>query len=222
MGRLARFFVRRRAAGDPHDETLVLPALIVIMVMRLNTLGRLDVWTVAAAVVATAAIAGVWLAASLGPRGHFRAILRGISVGAIEAAVFALVYGNKFPVAANTIANIIIVNLYTFWMAFIIVSSIQGVAVITEKEWQEGRARRASLQQTGHAKLAAFHDFFRLTIGAEDLKGRETTVVLMVRIVQASFSLPIMAALLAFAAKLFGITDMKAFLQNLSALFHPV
>ena len=32
MGRLAQFFVGRRAAGDPYDETLVLPALIVIVV----------------------------------------------------------------------------------------------------------------------------------------------------------------------------------------------
>jgi len=39
MGRLARFFVGRRAARDPYDETVVLPALIVIMVMRLKYFG---------------------------------------------------------------------------------------------------------------------------------------------------------------------------------------
>jgi len=39
MRRLARFFVGRRAARDPYDETVVLPALIVIMVMRLKYFG---------------------------------------------------------------------------------------------------------------------------------------------------------------------------------------
>ena len=108
-----------------------------------------------------------------------------------------------------------------------IVGPIQGVALITEKEWQEGRARRASLRQTGRAKLAAFHNFFRLTVGAKDLKGQDlkgqrTTVVLMARIVQAVFSLLVLAALLAFVEKFLGISGMGAFLHNLSALFHPV
>jgi hypothetical protein len=227
MGRLARFFVWRRAAGDPYDETLVLPAFIAIMVMRLNTLGRLDDWTVAVAVLAAPAFAGAWLGASLGPRGHFRAILRGISVGAIVAAGAALVYGSKVSATANDISNLIIVNLYLFWLAFMIVGSVQGVALITEKEWQEGRARRASLRQTGGAKLASFHNFVRLTAGAKDLKGQDlkgqkTIVVLMVRSVQAIFSLPVVAALLAFAEKFLGISGISAFLHNLSASFHPM
>lgn len=229
MGRLARFFAGRRAVGDPYDETLVLPALIVIMVMRLNTLGRLDDWTVAATVLATATLAGAWLGASLGPRprGHLRAILRGISVGVIEAAGIVLVYGSKFPVTANTIANIVLINLYLFWLAFVIVASLQDIALITEKEWQEGRARRASLRQTGRAQTASFHNFVRLTAGAkdltgQDLKGQRTTVILMVRSVQAVFSLPVVAAVLAFAEKFLGISGMGAFLHNLSALFHPM
>jgi hypothetical protein len=222
MGRLARFFIWRRGAGDPYDETLVLPALIVIMMMRLNTLGRLDDWAVAATALATAALAGAWLGASLGPRGPLRAMLRGISVGAIEAAGFALVYGSKLPVTANKIANIIIINLLPFCVAFIIVASIQGVAVITETEWQEGRVKRASLQQAGRAKFASFHNFVRLTIGAEDLKGQRTTVVLMVRMAQAVFSLTGLVVLLAFAGKFLGIAGMGTFLRNLNALFHPV
>jgi hypothetical protein len=227
MGRLARFFVWRRAAGDPYDETLVLPAVIVIMVMRLNTLGRLDDWTVAAAVLAAPAFAGAWLGASLGPRGHFRAILRGISVGAIVAAVYALIYASKYPATAKDIGNLIIINLYFSWLAFIIVGAIQGVTLITEKEWQEGRARRASLRQTGRARLAPFYNFFRLTVGAKDLKGQDlkgqrTTVFLTVRMVQAVFTLPALAGLLAFAEKFLGITGMGAFLLNLSALFHPM
>ena len=227
MGRLARFFVGRRAARDPYDETVVLPALIVIMVMRLNTLGRLNVWAVPATALATAALAGAWLAASLGPRGHLRAMLRGISVGAIEAAGLALVYGSKLSVTANTIVNFIIINVYSFWITFMIVASIQGVALITEKEWQEDSARRASLRQTGGAKLASFHNFVRLTIGVkdlngQDLKGQRTTLVLMVRMVQTAFSLPVLAAFIVFAKEFLGISDVGTFLHNLSALFHQV
>jgi hypothetical protein len=222
MGRLARFFVRRRAAGDPYDETLVLPALIVTIVMRLHTLGRLDDWTVAAAILETTALAGAWLGASLGPRGHFRAILRGISVGAIVAAGYALVYGSKFPVTADLIGNIIFGNLYFFWIAFMIVASIQGVAVITEKEWQKGRVIRASLRQAGRAKPASFHNFFRFTIRAEDVKGQPTPLYLMVRMVQIAFGSLILAALPTFAGTLLGITGMGAFLHSLSALFHAV
>jgi hypothetical protein len=225
MGRLARFFAWRRAAGDPYDETLVLPALIVIMVMRLNTLGRFHVWTVAAAVLAAPFFAGAWLGASLGPRprGQFRAILRGISLGAIVAAVYPLIYAGKYPATAKDIANLIQINLYFSWLAFIIVGAIQGVALITEKEWQEGRARRASLAQIGRARRASLHNFFRLTIGAsdlngQDLKGQRTTVVFMVRMVQA---VPF-AVLLPLAAKWLGITGVGEFLQNLTALFHPV
>ena len=227
MRRLARFFVGRRAARDPYDETVVLPALIVIMVMRLNTLGRLNVWAVPATALATAALAGAWLAASLGPRGHLRAMLRGISVGAIEAAGLALVYGSKLSVTANTIVNFIIINVYSFWITFMIVASIQGVALITEKEWQEDSARRASLRQTGGAKLASFHNFVRLTIGVkdlngQDLKGQRTTLVLMVRMVQTAFSLPVLAAFIVFAKEFLGISDVGTFLHNLSALFHQV
>jgi len=99
-----------------------------------------------------------------------------------------------------------------------IVGMIQGVAAITEKEWQEARARRASFRQTGRAKFANLHNFVRLTLGGGDLKAQRTTVILMVRMVQAVFSLP----LLVFAMKLLGITDMGTFLHSLKALFHLV
>ena len=39
-GRLARFFIARRAAGDPFDATLVLPCVIFLALARLNDLGR--------------------------------------------------------------------------------------------------------------------------------------------------------------------------------------
>ena len=49
MGWLARIFARMRAAGDPYDQTLVLPALITIIIMNLNHVKGFPDWTVAAA-----------------------------------------------------------------------------------------------------------------------------------------------------------------------------
>jgi K+ transporter len=95
-GSLARFFVRLRAAGDPYDETLILPALIVIITMRLNDLNWVDAWTVAAAVVVTGIMAGAWLGAFSGHRAAFRFLirifLRAISAGAIESAGYTAVF----------------------------------------------------------------------------------------------------------------------------------
>jgi len=148
-GRLARFFVRQRAAGDPYEETLVLPALIVIITMKLNDLNWLDAWTVVAAVMVTGIMAGAWIAASLDPRTLrlvLRIFLRAISAGAIESAGYALVYAGKFKFSSAVAANFIIVNLMMYWISAIVVSIIHDYAVITETEWQAQRARLALLR----------------------------------------------------------------------------
>ena len=202
MGRLARFFVGRRAAGDPYEATLVLPALIVIIVMRLNSLGRLDDWTVIVALVATAIVAGAWVGASLGERGMFRAVLRGITVGAIEAAGFALVYREKFALTEKTIVDLIFVNLSIFWYASFLVSTIHEFVVTTEKQWQIGRARRAS-----------FHNFIRIVLGLEELKGQPTPIGLMVWITRA-----LMAVITPFLLALIG---QKVLEFSPNAFLHP-
>ena len=66
-----------------------------------------------------------------------------------------------------------------------IVAPIQGVTVITEREWQETRGKLASFRQAGRVKFVAFHNFFRLTVEArdlngQDLKGQRTPMFLMV------------------------------------------
>ena len=48
LGRVARFVVRRRVAGDPFDATVVLPLLIFIILLRLDQLGRVANWQKAA------------------------------------------------------------------------------------------------------------------------------------------------------------------------------
>jgi hypothetical protein len=149
-GSLARFFVRLRAAGDPYDETLVLPALIVIITMKLNDSNRLEAWIVAAAIIVTGIAAGARLGASPNYRTfgfQLRIFLRAISAGAIESAGFALVYAGKFTYSSAIAANLVLINIWMYWLAAIIVSIIHDNAVITETEWQAGRARLALLRK---------------------------------------------------------------------------
>lgn len=135
-GWLARCFVRLRAAGDPYDETLILPALIVIITMKLNDLNWLDAWTVAVTVIATGIMAGAWLGASFGHREPFRLfsriILRAISAGAIESAGYALVYAGKFKFSPAVAANLIMLNLMMYYLSGLVVSTIHDHAAITE------------------------------------------------------------------------------------------
>ena len=83
-GRLARFFVARRMAGDPFDATVILPCLIFLSLVRLNDLGRVDDWAVVAGLVVPVSMAGCWLGLCLGGRALGRAMLRGIFVGSLE------------------------------------------------------------------------------------------------------------------------------------------
>ena len=121
MGWLARIFARMRAAGDPYDQTLVLPALITIIIMNLNHVKGFPDWTVPAAIVGTAFMSGAWLGASLGLAGGFRAMLRSISVGAIETAIAFLIYGEKVGERPAIVAyHLIFLNFFAFFGLFII------------------------------------------------------------------------------------------------------
>ena len=95
-GWLARFFVARRAAGDPWDATVVLPCLIYLAFALLNDRGRVGVPAVIAALLIPACSAGCWMGFCLGDRGIGRGILRGLFVGALEAGAFAAI--TKSPV----------------------------------------------------------------------------------------------------------------------------
>jgi hypothetical protein len=155
-GCLARFFVQRRAAGDPYDETLVLPSLIVLIVMQLSTMGRVGDWAVAAAMMATGTIASAWLTACIGMR--FRVVLRGISVGAIQAAAYALIYGSTFPVTAYRVFLFIFLNYAIFYYISIIVGILRDICLTTEKEWRQG------------------HKLIRIVLKLDDLKGQTISV----------------------------------------------
>jgi hypothetical protein len=163
-GCLARFFVQRRAAGDPYDETLVLPSLIVLIVMQLSRTGRVGDWAVVAAMVVTGTIAAAWLTASIDAK--FRVVLRGISVGAIQAAASALVYGSTSPITGKEIFDIIFVNYAIFFFVSIWISLIRDISLTTEKQWREG------------------HKLIRIALKLDDLKGQSISVGVRVWIIR--------------------------------------
>jgi hypothetical protein len=135
MGRLARFFVARRAVGDPFDATVVLPCLIFLSLVRLSDLGRVDVCVVIAGLVIPASIAGCWIGVCLGIRGQGRAMLRGILVGAFEgAASVALVKETvSQPEALRNTINLIYLNSLFFWFFAMLASTPSDIFVVTEK-----------------------------------------------------------------------------------------
>jgi hypothetical protein len=182
-GWLARFFVQRRAAGDPYDESLVVPSLIVLMVMQLSRMGRVGDWAVVAAVMVTGTIAAAWLTAAIGMR--FRVVLRGISVGAIQAASYALVYGSTFPITGKEIFNFIFVNYTIFFFVSVVVGTIRNISFTTEKEWQQSR------------KLIG------IALKLDDLKGQTISVGIRVWIIRIIVPFLIVAALTRMGQLLF-------------------
>jgi hypothetical protein len=172
-GCLARFFVQRRAAGDPYDETLILPSLIVLIVMQLSRTGRVGDWAVVAAIMVMGTVAAAWLTASIGMK--FRVVLRGISVGALQAAAYALVCGPTSPMTGRDIFNIIYINYTTFFFISIVVGILRDIGLSTEKEWQQSR------------KL------IQIALKLDDLKGQTISVGVRVWIIRVIGSFLILA-----------------------------
>jgi hypothetical protein len=150
-GWLARFFLARRAAGDPFDATLVLPCIIFLVLARLNDLGRVDARAVIAGLVIPASVAGFWIGAAYhGARGVGRAMLRSVLVGAIEgAAVLALVKEViNTPEALHNAFNLIFINFFFFWIFSTTSSTLSNVFTQSEQEWQTVVARRARIRRS--------------------------------------------------------------------------
>jgi hypothetical protein len=179
MGWLARIFARMRAAGDPYDQTLVLPALITIIVMNLNHVKGFPDWTVPAAIVGTALMSGAWLGASLGTAGAFRAMLRSISVGAIETAIAFLIYG-KFERPAIAAYQLIFLNFFFFWSIHHFVGALRDTALTTEIKWQATIPRRVFIDR-----------WFRLVFRPGELKGEPNSIFIVVWIIRILLIVPI-------------------------------
>jgi hypothetical protein len=170
-GRLARFFVAQRAAGDPLDPTIVLPCLIFLILVRLNSLGRVDVRIVGAGLLTPACMAGCWMGLRLGINGQGRAMLRGILVGAFEGAAYVGLVKETVsqPEALKNTFNLMFINFGCFWVFAMLASTLSDIFSQTEQEWQETVPGRELI-----------HKIVRITFALDDLKGVSTRIGLTV------------------------------------------
>jgi hypothetical protein len=173
-GRLARFIVARRAAGDPFDATIVLPCLIFLVLVRLNEVGSVNgfVWP---GLFIPAALAGCWMGICLGERAAGRAILRGTLVGAFEGAALTGLVNEALsqPKLIGWAVILMWVNASCFWFGAVILGMASEILTTTEAEWQRVAPRRAKL-----------HWIFRLVFKFDDIKGVPTGIGLLVRAIQ--------------------------------------
>jgi hypothetical protein len=191
---MARFFAARRAAGDPYDETLVLPAVIVILALRLNDLKRLDDLAAIAIFMVTSLGAGVWLGASLGMSGTLRVMLRSVSVGALEAAGYSALNDTVDRSHALSLAGqMVYIKFFFFWAGHITTSMLRDFMLISEADWQRGVPNRAWIYKV-----------YRVTLGGEELKGSSDDILVTVWAVRL-LGPPL---LMAWVAALFGVSPL--------------
>jgi hypothetical protein len=159
-GRLARFFVARRAAGDPVDATIVLPCLIFLTLVWFVDTGRINVdqsviipW----GLFIPAGLAGCWMGVCLGYRGIGRAMLRGILVGAFEGAAFpGLIKAAASQSDWLKLAVILMwANSLLFCTGAIFGSGPNDIFTQTEEEWQKSVPRRAFVRKIIHLTFPA-------------------------------------------------------------------
>jgi hypothetical protein len=151
-GQLARFFAKMRAARDPFDETVVLPSLIFLCLLRLYELGRINAWAFGAGLIIPASLAGLWIGSWLGDRGIFRAALRGVLVGAIEGAGFAAIVNETLTQsgALQSGINLIYINVVFFWLFSAIGALVSNIAILSAEDWQR-RFARSTVRTPKHA-----------------------------------------------------------------------
>lgn len=172
MRRLARAFLTIQRWGDPFEETVVLPALVSLVAMRLGDGGKLDETVAAAIVIASHVLAGAWLGAAWGlMRGH-RVLLRGVFVGLLTSALVAATTSvgadvQKMREFAGVMAGL---GITAFWTGHYPVAFVREIALVSEEQWQRGVKHRAWLK-----------DVLRMTVGAKSLEGATLAQAMTVR-----------------------------------------
>jgi hypothetical protein len=149
LGLLGRCVLRLRAAGDPLEQTLVLPPLIWLIFVRVNELGHVGSWVGYPALILPASIAGIWLGASLGIAALFRILLRGVLVGAIEGTGSVALTNETLnkAYALQIILSLIFLNLVFYWFGGNLGGAIQSVAMTSEAQWRASGPRRALISK---------------------------------------------------------------------------
>ena len=177
MGRVARFFVARRAGGDPYEETVILPALIIAASLQLYEVKHFADWILFAVFVVTNVGAGVWTAICLGPFKLLRVTLRIVSISILEVALLSALNDNMTRSEAVKLAVTLWgINTALFLYGHTIGSAFGVIALTTEKQWQVGVLRRAKMYRV-----------YRIVFGAEKLEGAEDSIVIAVWLIKYVF-----------------------------------
>jgi hypothetical protein len=174
-GRLARFIVARRTAGDPFDATVVLPCLIFLILVRLNEIGRVDDSFVWPGLYIPAFLAGWWIGICLDVRGTLRAILRGVLVGAFEGAALTGLVKEAMsqPKAIGWVIALMYSNAMLFWGGAFLAGFPSDILTVTEEQYQKAAPRREKIRR-----------IFRLVLAFDEIKGVPTGIGLLVRTIQ--------------------------------------
>jgi hypothetical protein len=166
-GRLARFFAARRNRGDPYEATLVLPALLITVAMRLNEMHKLPDLAVILTLLIGSLSAGAWIGACLGMDGGFRALMRGQSAGTVEAAAHAALNDTMTrPQALTDAGSLIWLGMTLYWAGHYSTALIRDIVLISDTQWQKGVSRRAWLYRV-----------YRIVCLAEKLEGAPDSIV---------------------------------------------
>ena len=149
LGLVARFVVRRRAAGDPVDATIVLPCLIFVVMMSLLEHGRVDESFVWAGLYIPAFLSGGWMVIRLGYRGLGRAMLRCILVGALQAMALTIFTKEALsqPKAIEWALVLMYLNFASFWLGAHFIGSPLDTLTVTEEQWQKAAPLLAKINQ---------------------------------------------------------------------------
>jgi hypothetical protein len=176
-------FAKRGSRGDPYEATLVLPATLVIFIMRMNELHKVSDLAMVVALVVTGLVAGAWIGACLGVEGSPRAMMRGLSAGAIEGAVHAALNDtldrHRALIGAG---SLITINLLFYWFASVIIGTSRDFAVISEAQWEKGVPRRAWMSSVLwlYLKNARLDDAPRSTVVAVQLLRQVSRIGILV------------------------------------------
>jgi hypothetical protein len=194
LGLLGRSFLRLRAAGDPLEQTLVLPPLIWLIFVWLNEFGYVGIWVAYPALILPASIAGIWLGAGLGVAALFRIVLRGVLVGAIEGAGYVALTNETLdkPHALRATAQLMFINLFFYWFGATLGGTIQSFAMASQTQWAASAPRRALIFKV-----------LRISLFTQKLEGEGLLIAFAVLIVRSA--VPILV-LMWIANTFFGVS----------------
>jgi hypothetical protein len=167
MGSIAAFFVARRASGFPsYDETVVLPAVAIIALMRLYDRHRIGFLVGEIGVVVVPLGAGLWLGAYFGPtlRSGLRGALTGVVVGAGYAALNGTLDRQQYRIIAG---QFVAINYFFYFFGSLFIGVFREFAVTSESDWQYTAPRRAR-----------GYKLYRTLAQAEKLEGAPNSIVI--------------------------------------------